>query len=71
MQPEERSVTRIVPAQPTSDGAGVKLARSLGTPALDYLDPFLLLDEFKSDLDNSNDCAPWPLSVSRILIGYL
>lgn len=49
MQHEERSVTRIIPAQPTSDGAGVKLARSLGTPALDYLDPFLLLDEFKSD----------------------
>jgi quercetin 2,3-dioxygenase len=49
MQSEERSVTRIVQAQPTSDGAGVKLARSLGTPALDYLDPFLMLDEFKSD----------------------
>lgn len=40
---------RNVPAQPTSDGAGVKPARSPGTPALDYLDPFLMLDEFKSD----------------------
>jgi redox-sensitive bicupin YhaK (pirin superfamily) len=49
MPKEERSVTRIIAAQPTSDGAGVKLARSLGSPALDYLDPFLLLDEFKSD----------------------
>lgn len=49
MQHEERSVTRIIAAQPTSDGAGVKLSRSLGSPALDYLDPFLLLDEFKSD----------------------
>lgn len=50
MQHEERSVIRIVTAQPTSDGAGVKLARSLGTPTLDYLDPFLLLDEFRSDV---------------------
>jgi redox-sensitive bicupin YhaK (pirin superfamily) len=49
MKNAERSVTRIIAAQPTSDGAGVKLARSLGSPALDYLDPFLLLDEFKSD----------------------
>ena len=50
MQNAARSVIRIIPAQPTSDGAGVKLARSLGTPALDYLDPFLLLDEFRSDV---------------------
>jgi redox-sensitive bicupin YhaK (pirin superfamily) len=49
MENAERSVVRIIQAQPTSDGAGVKLTRSLGTPALDYLDPFLLLDEFKSD----------------------
>jgi hypothetical protein len=44
-----RSVKRVVTAQATSDGAGVRLKRSLGTSALDYLDPFLLLDEFKSD----------------------
>jgi redox-sensitive bicupin YhaK (pirin superfamily) len=39
----------VVAAQPTSDGAGVKLRRTIGTPALDHLDPFLLLDEFRSD----------------------
>jgi hypothetical protein len=50
MQNAERSVIRMIQAQPTSDGAGVKLARSLGTPALDYLDPFLMLDEFRSDV---------------------
>jgi hypothetical protein len=44
-----RTVIRVVQAQPTSDGAGVRLYRSLGSPALEYLDPFLLLDEFKSD----------------------
>jgi redox-sensitive bicupin YhaK (pirin superfamily) len=30
------------------DGAGVKLRRTIGTPALDSVDPFLLLDEFRS-----------------------
>jgi redox-sensitive bicupin YhaK (pirin superfamily) len=45
----ERTVVRVVRAQPTSDGAGVRLVRSIGTPQLDNLDPFLLLDEFKSD----------------------
>ena len=44
-----RRVERIVPAVATSDGAGVRLKRSIGTRGLDYLDPFLLLDEFRSD----------------------
>jgi len=33
----------------TSDGAGVALKRVLGSPELEMLDPFLLLDEFRSD----------------------
>src|SRR5438445_6666191 len=45
----ERSVVKIITGQATSDGAGVRLTRVIGTPALDHLDPFLLLDEFKSD----------------------
>jgi redox-sensitive bicupin YhaK (pirin superfamily) len=48
----QREVTRIVPSQPTSDGAGVRLNRSLGTPALPMVDPFLMLDEFRSDDPN-------------------
>ena len=44
-----RRVVRIFTGQPTSDGAGVRLTRVIGTSALDHLDPFLLLDEFKSD----------------------
>ncbi len=44
-----RTVSQIVVAQDTSDGAGVKLKRSLGSPALSQLDPFLMLDEFRSD----------------------
>jgi len=44
-----REVTRIVRGRPTSDGAGVKLTRAIGQPDLDMLDPFLMLDEFRSD----------------------
>lgn len=44
-----RTVTKIVRAQPTSDGAGVRLFRTIGSQTLDSVDPFLLLDEFKSD----------------------
>lgn len=44
-----RCVAHIFRGQPTSDGAGVKLTRVIGQPDLDMLDPFLLLDEFRSD----------------------
>ena len=44
-----RRVVRVVRGMPTSDGAGVKLTRVIGTPELDMLDPFLLLDAFESD----------------------
>lgn len=45
----DRHVTRRIRGTDTSDGAGVKLKRIIGQPALDMLDPFLLLDEFRSD----------------------
>jgi redox-sensitive bicupin YhaK (pirin superfamily) len=45
----ERRVARVVTGKPTSEGAGVRLTRMIGTPELDHVDPFLLLDEFKSD----------------------
>jgi redox-sensitive bicupin YhaK (pirin superfamily) len=54
-----RRVVRVVRAQETSDGAGVRLRRSLGGPELDHLDPFLLLDEFRSD-DSSDYIAGFP-----------
>src|SRR5215469_8815955 len=44
-----RMVERVVAGQPTSDGAGVKLTRLIGTQALPDLDPFLMLDAFGSD----------------------
>ena len=45
----DRDVERVVKAQPTTDGAGVKLNRSLGSRSLAMLDPFLMLDEFMTD----------------------
>ena len=43
------SVKKILEPVPATDGAGVKLKRAIGTPELDYFDPFLMLDEFGSD----------------------
>jgi len=54
-----REVARIVRGTATSDGAGVRLNRVIGGPALPELDPFLLLDEFRSD-DASDYIAGFP-----------
>ncbi len=50
-----RNITQLIRGMDTSDGAGVKLKRILGSPELNMLDPFLLLDEFKND--NPDDYA--------------
>ncbi len=44
-----RKLQRLISGQATSDGAGVRLVRMIGQPALLDLDPFLLLDAFRSD----------------------
>jgi redox-sensitive bicupin YhaK (pirin superfamily) len=44
-----RRVERLELGQPTSDGAGVKLLRVLTQPLQGRLDPFLMLDNFRSD----------------------
>ncbi|MBL4539633.1 MAG: pirin family protein [Oceanicaulis sp.] len=49
MSPQLRPIVKITQGMPTSDGAGVKLTRLLGTPDLRVLDPFLMLDKFHSD----------------------
>ncbi len=45
----ERKLQRVIPSVATSDGAGVKLRRSIGSSQFARLDPFLMLDEFFSD----------------------
>ena len=42
-------VKKIIEPIAASDGAGVKLKRSIGTHLIDYHDPFLMLDEFGSE----------------------
>jgi redox-sensitive bicupin YhaK (pirin superfamily) len=45
----ERQLQRIVQAQSASDGDGVKIKRIAGSDINPVFDPFLLLDEIKSD----------------------
>jgi quercetin 2,3-dioxygenase len=44
-----RKLERVIASVPASDGAGVKLRRSLGSSQFARHDPFLMLDEFFSD----------------------
>lgn len=44
-----RPVNKTVKPKSVLEGAGVRLKRLIAQPALDYVDPFLLLDHFGSD----------------------
>ena len=46
---DNRYLTAISPGMPATDGAGVQLTRMVGTPQLDMVDPFLMLDRIDSD----------------------
>jgi quercetin 2,3-dioxygenase len=60
----ERTVQDVVTPMAASDGAGVRLKRSIATPTLDHLDPFFLFDHFGSE--NANDyVAGFPLHPHR------
>lgn len=43
------AIRQLVPATRISEGAGVTVNRTIGTPALRHLDPFLMLDYFNND----------------------
>src|SRR5688572_25085675 len=47
-----RTLQSVIPSVAASDGAGVKLRRSLGQAQHVRVDPFLMLDEFYSDDPN-------------------
>lgn len=44
-----RELDLVTAGMPATDGDGVKITRLIGTPELNMLDPFLLLDAFGSD----------------------
>jgi len=45
-----RTLAQLVPALEVTEGAGVQVFRSIGTPARRNLDPFLMLDHFSSSI---------------------
>ncbi|TAK45536.1 MAG: pirin family protein [Betaproteobacteria bacterium] len=59
-----RSLQRVIASVAASDGAGVKLRRSLGASPLARHDPFLMLDEFYSD-DPDDYLAGFPAHPHR------
>jgi redox-sensitive bicupin YhaK (pirin superfamily) len=59
-----RKIDTLIEPEPVTEGAGVRLKRSIATRKLDYLDPFLLLDHFAST-DPRDYEAGFPLHPHR------
>jgi redox-sensitive bicupin YhaK (pirin superfamily) len=59
-----RTLQAVIPSRPASDGAGVKLRRSLGQNHQLRVDPFLMLDEFSS-FDPNDYIAGFPAHPHR------
>ena len=59
-----RTLERVIASIETSDGAGVKLRRSIGSVRGLHLDPFLMLDEFGTD-DPDDYIAGFPAHPHR------
>jgi redox-sensitive bicupin YhaK (pirin superfamily) len=60
----ERGLEDVVTPEAVSDGAGVRLKRSIATERLDHLDPFFLFDHFGSE--NPDDyLAGFPMHPHR------
>ncbi len=53
MSSDWRTVQYLIPPVEMSEGAGVRIQRTIGGPYQENLDPFLLLDQFRSD--DAND----------------
>src|SRR4051812_38579770 len=72
-----RQLKQVIRSVPASDGAGVKLRRSLGQTNAARVDPFLMLDEFSSE-DANDYIAGFPShphrgfeTVTYILDGHM
>ena len=60
----ERGLQEVVTPVAVSDGAGVRLRRSIATETLDHLDPFFLFDHFGSE-DPGDYLAGFPMHPHR------
>ena len=55
-----RPIKRLIKAQPTMEGAGVRLRRAFGFGGTDDFDPFLLLDDFRGETPEDYRAGfPW------------
>jgi redox-sensitive bicupin YhaK (pirin superfamily) len=55
-----RKIRKVIKSKPTIEGAGVHLNRAFGFGEVRMFDPFLLLDDFRSDIpENYNKGFPW------------
>jgi len=54
-----RSIARVINGRRVSDGAGVEIRRLIGLAGSDYVDPFLMFDDFRND-DPSGYVAGFP-----------
>ena len=61
---EQRTIKRIITGQSVRDGAGVQLNRLIGSSFVNNIDPFFLLDEFRSN-DPNDYIAGFPMHPHR------
>jgi len=55
-----RRIRKVVKSHATVEGAGVRLHRAIGLGLPDEYDPFLLLDDFRSDVRAEYQAGfPW------------
>lgn len=59
-----RKLQRIIPAQPSADGDGVRIKRIAGRDVQRQMDPFLMLDEIRSD-DSADYIGGFPAHPHR------
>lgn len=64
MESTTRKIDAIIQPQAILEGAGVRVQRTIATPTLNYLDPFLLLDHFVSTRRSDYE-AGFPLHPHR------
>lgn len=62
-----RNIKQIIEPESVIEGAGVRLKRSIGTATVDYLDPFLLFDDFTSG-DPMDYQAGFPLHPHLVVL---
>ena len=57
---DDRRILKVIKARPTMEGAGVHLHRVIGFGDPELTDPFLLLDDFRSDTpEHYRKGFPW------------